>query len=175
MNGGDYLLGLAQAVGLSSEQLINAHPELQNPEAGLSARLLAQILGISLDRLINENPAIGNPDASLGLSGLEFLNIPEATLLSVANKLGIALNDLLKMNPDISDPYSPINSNFAVKIPGDWKDNAAILTKPILEDIKPFDNALEFIDYGEYTSYKVIYNIPKQLAPLFVNNLITVF
>jgi hypothetical protein len=93
----------------------------------------------------------------------------------VANKLGIALTDLLKMNPGISDPYAPLTSTFAVKIPGDWKDNAAVLTKPILQDTKPFDNALEFIDYGEYTSYKVIYNIPKEIVPLFVDNLTNVF
>jgi LysM repeat protein len=175
VNAAEYLSSIAQTIGLTSEQLIQAYPELKNPDTGLNARSLAQILGLSLEQLMKENPLITNSDASLGSYGLDDVKIPPATLASIAIKLGVGLNDLVKMNPTILDPYAPIDTSYSVKIPGNWQQNTTVTTAPILQDPKPFNNELEFVDYGQYTNYEVTYTIPKVLAPLFTNNLSNVF
>lgn len=150
-------------------------PKSIKVNAGDSLIALANTLGFSLGQLINANPSIANANDDLAALGVSAVIIPQPTLMSIALRLGIEYEGLAKMNPTILDPYAPIEQSYSIILPGNWENKVNISTIPVLPKPDPFDKSFETSDYGAYSLVEVTYTIPRQLVPLFTNNLFDVF
>jgi len=89
----------------------------------------------------------------------------ESTPTQLAKRYGISVAWLLDLN-GLTDPEQRLNIGNSVYIPG-----LRPLGSPPLPAAKPFNNNLEYADYGAYTSYSVTYHVEGSLVPLFAQTL----
>lgn len=91
--------------------------QLYTVRAGDTMFQIAQRFGISLQRLIDANPQITNPNLIFpgqviciptGIppcpTGFTYTVMPGDTLFGIARRLGVTLDSLLRLNPQITDP-----------------------------------------------------------------------
>lgn len=143
-------------------------------DSQLTLQQIADQYGTSLSQLMQVNN-ITNPSQDIqGLSLVvpaDFSTVgsvildSESTPTQLAKRYGISVAWLLDLN-GLSDPEQRLNIGNSVYIPG-----LRPLGSPPLPAAKPFNNNLEYADYGAYTSYSVTYHVEGSLVPLFAQTL----
>lgn len=178
---------LAKVYGLNVDWLLNLNG-INNPDQPLAAGTsfyvpgvkknntvildnsttpaeLAKLYGVSVSLLLSLN---GLTDSQQLLNAGSSFTLPSPRILDtiildktespdeIAKRFGVSTAALLDLN-GLKNPDQKLGVGTRVAIPGG----------ALLPDAKPTNNALEYADYGAYTSYSVVYHLEGSLVPLF--------
>lgn len=126
---------------------------------------LADLYGLNVSTLLSLN---GLTDSQQPLSAGTSFNLPSPRTLGtivldqaespveIANRLGVSIEGLLDLN-GLSDRNQKLGIGTRIELPA----------APLLPDAKPANSALEYVDFGAYTTYSVTYHLEGSLVPLF--------
>lgn len=126
---------------------------------------LANLYGVSVSLLLSLN---GLTDSQQALSAGTSFTLPSPRILGtivldqtespaeIAKRFGVSTAALLELN-GLSDSDQKLGIGTRVALP----------SAPLLPDAKPSNSALEYADYGAYTTYSVVYHLEGSLVPLF--------
>ena len=126
---------------------------------------LASLYGVSVSLLLSLN---GLTNSQQPLSAGSSFTLPSPRILGtiildqtespaeIAKRFGVSTAALLNLN-GLNDEAQKLAVGTRVALPSD----------PLLPDANPTNSALEYVDYGAYTTYSVTYHLEGSLVPLF--------
>ncbi|MCP9795476.1 LysM peptidoglycan-binding domain-containing protein [Synechococcus lacustris] len=126
---------------------------------------LADLYGLNVSTLLSLN---GLTDSQQPLSAGTSFNLPSPRTLGtivldqaespveIANRLGVSIEGILDLN-GLSDRNQKLGIGTRIELPA----------APLLPDAKPANSALEYVDFGAYTTFSVTYHLEGSLVPLF--------